>query len=129
MKKPQFPEAAMELFRKTGARGGKARAEKQSKEQLSEPGWAGARRAAERSKKRQPRRGRVTAVYKPKRKGDASNLYVCEVVYQGKHFQESTHATGKPFAKEYEKWRKTEMERAAAGLLDDAFNCLRRIPL
>ena len=71
----------------------------------------------------------MTAVYKPKRKGDASNLYVCEVVYQGKYFQESTRATGRAFAKEYEKRRKAKMERAAAGLPDDAFNCLRRIPL
>jgi hypothetical protein len=56
------------------------------------------------------------AVYKPKRKGAASKFYVCEFVYQGKRFQESTGATSKTVAKEYEKHRKAEMERAAAGL-------------
>src|SRR5450755_1342953 len=56
------------------------------------------------------------AVYKPKRKGDASKYYICEFVYQGKRFQESTGATSKTVAKEYEKRRKAEMERAAAGL-------------
>ena len=56
------------------------------------------------------------AVYKPKRKGEASKFYVCEFVYQGKRFQESTGATSKTVAKEYEKRRKAEMERAAAGL-------------
>lgn len=56
------------------------------------------------------------AVYKPKRKGEASKFYVCEFVYQGKRFQESTGATTKTGAKEYEKRRKAEMERAAAGL-------------
>jgi integrase len=56
------------------------------------------------------------AVYKPTRKGEASKFYVCEFVYQGKRFQESTGATSKTVAKEYEKRRKAEMERAAAGL-------------
>lgn len=56
------------------------------------------------------------AVYKPKRKGEASKFYICEFVYQGKRFQESTGATSKTVAKEYEKRRKAEMERAAAGL-------------
>lgn len=56
------------------------------------------------------------AVYRPKRKGEASKFYVCEFVYQGKRFQESTGATSKTVAKEYEKRRKAEMERAAAGL-------------
>src|SRR5579872_6163921 len=56
------------------------------------------------------------AVYKPKRKGEASKYYVCEFVYQGKRFQESTGATSKTVAKEYEKGRKKELERAAAGL-------------
>src|SRR5262245_40472774 len=56
------------------------------------------------------------AVYKPKRKGEASKFYVCEFVYQGKRFQESTGATSKTVAKEYEKRRKAEMERAAAGM-------------
>jgi integrase len=56
------------------------------------------------------------AVYRPKRKGEVSKFYVCEFVYQGKRFQESTGATSKTVAKEYEKRRKAEMERAAAGL-------------
>lgn len=56
------------------------------------------------------------AVYKPTRKGEASKFYVCEFVYQGKRFQESTGATTKTVAKEYEKRRKAELERAAAGL-------------
>jgi integrase len=56
------------------------------------------------------------AVYRPKRKGQESKFYVCEFVYQGKRFQESTGATSKTVAKEYEKRRKAEMERAAAGL-------------
>ena len=56
------------------------------------------------------------AVYKPTRKGDSSKFYICEFVYQGKRFQESTGATSKTVAKEYEKRRKAEMERAAAGL-------------
>lgn len=59
------------------------------------------------------------AVYKPKRKGDESKFYVCEFVYQGKRFQESTGATSKTVAKEYEKQRKLSMERAAAGLPTD----------
>jgi hypothetical protein len=56
------------------------------------------------------------AVYRPKRKGESSRFYVCEFVYQGKRFQESTGATSKTVAKEYEKRRKAELERAAAGL-------------
>ena len=59
------------------------------------------------------------AVYKPTRKGESSKFYVCEFVYQGKRFQESTGATSKTVAKEYEKRRKAEMERAAAGLPTD----------
>ena len=30
------------------------------------------------------------AVYRPKRNGEVSKYYVCEFVYQGKRFQEST---------------------------------------
>jgi len=56
------------------------------------------------------------AVYRPKRNGESSKFYICEFVYQGKRFQESTGATSKTVAKEYEKRRKAEMERAAAGL-------------
>jgi len=59
------------------------------------------------------------AVYRPNRKGETSKYYVCEFVYQGKRFQESTGATSKTVAKEYEKRRKTEMERAAAGMPTD----------
>jgi integrase len=60
--------------------------------------------------------GNGMAVYKPKREGETSKFYVCEFVYQGKRFQESTGATSKTVAREYEKRRKAEMERAAAGL-------------
>ncbi len=56
------------------------------------------------------------AVYKPKRNGAVSKFYVCEFVYQGKRFQESTGATSRTVAKEFEKRRKAEMERAAAGM-------------
>lgn len=56
------------------------------------------------------------AVYKPKRKGETSKFYICEFVYLGKRFQESTGATSKTVAREYEKRRKAELERAAAGL-------------
>jgi hypothetical protein len=56
------------------------------------------------------------AVYKPKRQGVESKYYVCEFVYQGKRFQESTGASTKTVAKEYEKRRRAELERAAAGL-------------
>jgi integrase len=59
------------------------------------------------------------AVYKPKRKSEGSKFYVCEFVYQGKRFQESTGSTSKTVAKEYEKRRKADMERAAAGLPTD----------
>jgi integrase len=50
------------------------------------------------------------------RNGTTSKFYVCEFVYQGKRFQESTGATSKTVAKEYEKRRKAELERAAAGM-------------
>jgi integrase len=56
------------------------------------------------------------AVYRPKRKGEASKFYVCEFVYQGKRFQESTGATSRTVAKVYEEQRKKELERAAAGM-------------
>src|SRR5437763_15048070 len=56
------------------------------------------------------------AVYRPKRKGEASKHFICEFIYQGKRFQESTGATSKTVAREYEKRRKAEMERAAARL-------------
>jgi len=59
------------------------------------------------------------AVYRPNRNGQISKYYICEFVYQGKRFQESTGATTKTVAKEYEKRRKAEMERAAAGLPTD----------
>ena len=56
------------------------------------------------------------AVYKPKRKGDASKFYVCEFVIHGKRIQESTGTTSKTVAKEYEKRRRAELERAATGM-------------
>ena len=83
------------------------------------PGMGQAGRAAsegQRKEDKQEERRQVMAVYKPKRKGESSKFYVCEFVYQGKRFQESTGATSKTVAKEYEKRRKAEMERAAAGL-------------
>lgn len=43
MKKPPIPENVLEYFKKTGALGGKARAEKHSKKQLSEWGKKGGR--------------------------------------------------------------------------------------
>src|SRR5215831_5698627 len=78
-------------------------------------GQAGRAAQGEREETNQERR-QVMAVYRPKRKGEASKFYICEFVYQGKRFQESTGATSKTVAKEYEKRRKTELERAAAGL-------------
>lgn len=56
------------------------------------------------------------AVYKPKRKGESSKFYVCEFVTHGKRIQESTGTTSRTVAKEYEKCRRAEVERAAAGL-------------
>lgn len=56
------------------------------------------------------------AVYRPKRNGEASKFYVCEFVTHGKRIQESTGSTSKTVAKEYEKRRKVELERAAVGL-------------
>lgn len=56
------------------------------------------------------------AVYRPKRKGDASKNYVCEFIIHGKRIQESTGTTSKTVAKEYEKNRRRELERAAAGM-------------
>ncbi len=56
------------------------------------------------------------AVYRPKRTGVQSRFYVCEFVIHGKRIQESTGAAGKTVAKEYEKRRRAELERAAAGL-------------
>jgi integrase len=56
------------------------------------------------------------AVYRPKRKGDASRYYVCEFIIHGKRIQESTGTTSKTVAKEYEKSRRAELERAAAGM-------------
>lgn len=56
------------------------------------------------------------AVYRPKSHGQTSKFYTCEFIYQGKRFRQSTGATTKTLAKEYEKNRRTELERAAAGL-------------
>ncbi len=44
---------------------------------------------------------------------------LCEFFYQGKRFQESTGATTKTLAKEYERQRRVALERAAAGLPTD----------
>ena len=43
MEKPRLPEAVQEFFKATGSQGGKARAERHSKEQLSEWGKKGGR--------------------------------------------------------------------------------------
>ena len=43
MDKPRLPKAVMEFFKETGAQGGKARAERHSKEQLAEWGKKGGR--------------------------------------------------------------------------------------
>jgi hypothetical protein len=56
------------------------------------------------------------AVYRPKRNGEISKFYVCEFVTHGKRIQESTGSTSKTVAKEYEKGRRAELERAAVGL-------------
>jgi hypothetical protein len=56
------------------------------------------------------------AVCRPNRNGVVSKFYVYEFFYQGKRFQGSTGSTSKTVAKEYEKRRKAELERAAAGL-------------
>jgi hypothetical protein len=56
------------------------------------------------------------AVFRPRRNGKSSKFFVCDFIYQGKRFQESTGATTKTLAKEYEKSRRAELERAAVGL-------------
>jgi len=43
MEKPRIPKAVLQFFKETGAEGGKARAERHSKEQLSEWGKKGGR--------------------------------------------------------------------------------------
>src|SRR5438270_4535803 len=56
------------------------------------------------------------AVYKPKRNGVESKYYVYEFIYQGKRFQGSTGVSTKTAAKEVERQRKAELERAHSGL-------------
>jgi len=68
------------------------------------------------------------AVYRPNRNGVVSKFYVYEFLYQGKRFQGSTGSTSKTVAKEYEKRRKAELERAAAGLpTEQKANRIRRV--
>ena len=68
------------------------------------------------------------AVYRPNRNGVVSKFYVYEFFYQGKRFQGSTGSTSKTVAKEYEKRRKAELERAAAGLpTEQKANRIRRV--
>jgi general stress protein YciG len=43
MEKPRLPKAVLQFFKETGAEGGKARAERYSKEQLAEWGKKGGR--------------------------------------------------------------------------------------
>jgi hypothetical protein len=64
------------------------------------------------------------AVYKPKRKSEQSKFFVCEFIIHGKRIQESTGATNKTLAREYEKRRRAELERAAVGLPSER-NCDR----
>lgn len=56
MKKLQIPEEVMEYFRKTGSIGGKTRAKKYSKDQLSEMGKKGGRPKGS-GKKQQSKKG------------------------------------------------------------------------
>jgi integrase len=56
------------------------------------------------------------AVYRPKRNGVQSKIYVCEFVYQTKRIQESTGCKSRTAALAWEKQRKAELERAHAGL-------------
>ena len=58
VRKPRIPEEVMEYFRRTGAIGGKNRAKKHSKEQLSEWGRMGGRPKG--SGKNRDRKGRNT---------------------------------------------------------------------
>lgn len=55
MKKPELPEDVLNYFRKTGSIGGKKRALKYTKEQLSEMGKKGGRPKG--SGKKQPKKG------------------------------------------------------------------------
>jgi hypothetical protein len=56
MKKPDIPEGVLDYFRKTGSIGGKARAERYTKEQLSEMGKKGGRPKGS-GKKKQTKKG------------------------------------------------------------------------
>ena len=56
------------------------------------------------------------AVFRPKRNGVMSKVYVCEFILHERRIQETTGSTSKTIAKEYEKRRRAELERAAAGL-------------
>jgi hypothetical protein len=90
MPKKQLPPDVLAFFKKTGSKGGKKRARTYTKEQLSEWGKRGGRpkgRGKNKSKKATKEGGKLMAVYKPKRKGEASKFYICEFVYQGKRFK------------------------------------------
>src|SRR5215472_17061700 len=56
------------------------------------------------------------AVYRPKSHGQQSKFYTCEFIYLGKRIRETTGATNKTLAKEYERQRRAELERAAVGM-------------
>jgi integrase len=56
------------------------------------------------------------SVYRPRRNGKTSKNYVCEFVLHGTRIQESCKTTSKTVAKEYEKRRRAELERAFVGL-------------
>lgn len=57
MKKPPIPEDVLSYFRKTGAEGGKARAKKHSKKQLSEWAKRGGRPKGSGKGKKQTKKG------------------------------------------------------------------------
>ena len=57
MKKPDIPDGVLDYFRKTGSVGGKTRAQKYTKEQLSEMGKKGGRPKGSGKKKKQTKKG------------------------------------------------------------------------
>jgi hypothetical protein len=57
MKKPPMPKSVLDFFRKTGSLGGKARAEKYTREQLSEMGKKGGRPKGSGKKKAATKKG------------------------------------------------------------------------
>ena len=92
---------------------------------LSGAKWAGVRREAARKK---PRKAASDGGLQAKSERRSFQVCVYEFFYQGKRFQGSTGSTSKTVAKEYEKRRKAELERAAAGLpTEQKANRIRRV--